>query len=150
MAIEKERKFLLEVGFYPKDLIFHVREIEQFYLFIGKNDQLRIRVLDNKWAYIAYKYGQSSLERQEFEYEIPLEDARAMMALTKISLNKTRHTAKMGNNIIDIDIYPDGLKIVEIEYKDELNSIPDFCGKEVTGVDEYSNINIALKNAGNA
>jgi len=33
---------------------------------------------------------------------------------------------------------------MEIEYEDELTELPDYCGEEITGMKEYSNIAIAI------
>ena len=49
---------------------------------------------------------------------------------------------------MDIDIYPNGPSVVEIEYKQELVQIPDYCGVEITGNPKYSNINIAKEQSG--
>jgi CYTH domain-containing protein len=46
-----------------------------------------------------------------------------------------------------MDVYKDGRMVVEIEYEDELDELPDYCGEEVTGKREWSNIQMALDNA---
>ena len=47
---------------------------------------------------------------------------------------------------VDIDVYPDGRTSAEIEYEIEIINIPDYCGEEITGNKEWSNLNIAKKN----
>jgi CYTH domain-containing protein len=47
---------------------------------------------------------------------------------------------------VDIDVLDNGKSWVEIEFKKDLKSLPDYCGEEITGNKEYSNIQIALGN----
>ena len=47
---------------------------------------------------------------------------------------------------ITIDDYPNGLRIAEIEYTDELVKIPGWLGEDVTNNKMYSNLEIALLN----
>lgn len=136
--IEKERKFKLD--YLPEwDA---KEEIKQAYLLVEEYKHLRIRIIDDKRAYIAFKIGYSQ-ERLEYEYEIPYFDGLEMYINSELKLEKTRYKTSYENNNVDIDIYPGGLAIVEIEFKKELNNIPDYCGEEVTGIREYSNISIA-------
>ena len=74
-----------------------------------------------------------------------MEDAIELMNSTDITLRKVRYKTLFDGNLVDIDIYENGLSVVEIEYQDQLNNIPDYCGKEITGKKKYSNIRIAKK-----
>ena len=133
---EQERKFKLKE--LPEGL--KGIKIQQGYLFLDVKKHLRVRVIDNEKAYLTYKTFHSSTLRTEYEYEIPLTDAIEMLESTKIKLEKTRYKTEFEGNVVDIDIFSDGTRVVEIEYENELTSIPDYCGEEVTGELKYSNI----------
>jgi CYTH domain-containing protein len=135
MATEKERKFLLR--YMPEGLKGY--EIEQGYLMLSTNRHLRIRLV-NKRAFLCFKIFLSSEYRLEFEYEIRYTDGLLLSNNCMASLRKQRYETEYKGNKVAIDIYPHGLKIVEIEYDSELTDLPDYCGEEVTGIEEYSNI----------
>jgi adenylate cyclase len=141
--IEKERKFLMK--YQPSDL-YHMERIEQGYLMFDGPKHLRVRIIDDMVGFITLKTIVNDTTKIEYEYEIPLDDAKEMMNSTNIKLRKTRYKTHYDGNPVDIDIYPSGLSVVEIEYSTELTNIPDYCGKEITGKKEYSNIKIARKN----
>ena len=61
-------------------------------------------------------------------------------------LEKTRYKTTFEGNKVDIDVYPDGRTSAEIEYEIGIVNIPDYCGEEITGNKEWSNLNIAKKN----
>lgn len=145
---EKEKKFLLiEKEFKTlKHLLLNKKKfdlIKQAYLMLGEKDQLRIRIINNSKAFICYKNCISQGIRDEFEYEIPLKDAKEMYKFATIKLQKKRFSFKLGKYHIDVDYYPSGKKIVEVEYTGSFKYIPPFCGKEISGVKEYNNIWIA-------
>ncbi len=140
--IEKERKFiLLEM---PKTDISI--ELKQAYLMFEGMKHLRVRIINNEKAYIAFKDIKTPCIKIEYEYEIPLKDAIEMFNSSCYRVEKIRHKTMFDGNCVDIDVYPNGLSVVEIEYETELVSIPNYCGEEVTGISEYSNIGIAIKN----
>lgn len=143
MAKEQERKFKLK--YLP--VCETKYNIEQGYLFIEDKNYLRVRIIDNKHCYLAYKTIVSKNVKNEYEYEIPLKDALELMESTNIKLNKTRYVTKDDyGNQVDIDIFENGLETMEIEYENELLELPYYCGEEITGNKEYSNIYIALQN----
>ena len=149
--IESERKFKLK--FLPSGL--ESVEIKQAYLMLGEGKQLRVRITQSATdikSYICYKanVGGSLTDKHEYEYQIPNEDALELYNSTNIRLFKTRYKTKYQACQVDIDIYPNGLQVVEIETPAgvELTHLPDYCGDELTGLREYSNIKLALLNAG--
>lgn len=147
--IERERKFLLNPD-WEKDVSEAPRvTIQQGYLMLEENNQLRVRIITgregDKRGYLCFKRCNTAIERLEFEYQIPVVDAYALMQLAKIKLIKERISVKTDKYTIDVDFYPDGLVVVEVEFAEGVEYIPDICGKEITGVKEYSNIEIAKK-----
>jgi adenylate cyclase len=142
---ELERKFILK--YLPEGL--EPVSIQQGYLMFEGKKHLRCRIVGDK-GFITFKRVISKFEKDEFEYEIPLRDAEELMASTDIKLDKVRYKTEYDGNQVDIDFYPSsGIYIAEIEYEEELKSIPDYCGEEVTGKSQFSNIRMAKENAKN-
>jgi CYTH domain-containing protein len=139
--IEQERKFLL-LSMPKTDSTI---KIKQGYLMFDDNKHLRVRIIDDRKAYLTFKTIHTSKVRTEYEYEIPLSDAIQMLNNCNCRLEKIRHKTSFEGSIVDIDIYPNGLSVVEIEYENELDKLPDYCGQEITGMPEYSNVNIAYQ-----
>jgi adenylate cyclase len=147
--IEKERKFLLEAGKLKLKDAYKIRNIKQGYLMLADNQQLRIRITDDCKAEICYKEHYSKTERHEFEFRIDYFEGVKMYDLAKYKLEKVRYSFKPQDGLkiyCDVDVYPFGLQVVEIEYADQIKDedIPTFCGREITGEKEFSNIEIAI------
>jgi CYTH domain-containing protein len=145
MAKEKERKFKLK--YMPGDGLLKSVNIKQGYLMFEGKKHLRVRIFDDTHGFICFKTIVNDQEKNEYEYSIPLEDAMELYNSTNIKLEKNRIPTQddYGNNV-DIDIYPDGLQVVEIEFDEFPHVLPDYFGEEVTGQKEYSNIYIAKQN----
>jgi CYTH domain-containing protein len=143
--IEKERKFKLQ---YPVYNGMKGVRIKQGYLIIKGKKHLRVRIIEDKkvTATLTYKSKIDDVTKIEYEYEIPLSDAIEMYESTDIKLEKTRYKTKFDGNQVDIDVLDNGKSWVEIEFKKDLKNLPDYCGEEITGNKEYSNIQIALGN----
>lgn len=147
MATETERKFLVKGEFRH----FAVKEIKitQAYLSIDPAKTIRIRTADDK-AFITIKNRPvgKSISRGEWEFQIPLSDAKEMMSLCLPGkIVKTRYHIPSGKHIYEVDVFHDkneGLVIAEIELtsEDELFEKPDWLGDEVTGRAEYYNANL--------
>jgi len=145
--IEKERKFILK--YMPENVCKTSSTIKQGYLMIDENQHLRIRIVNDHTAYICYKTGIGMI-RNEYEYEIPIADGFELYESAEYKIEKNRHHIYDTNGkecmILDIDEYKDGKAVVEIEFENELTYIPDYCGDEVTGIKEWSNIWLATNN----
>lgn len=136
MAKEIERKFLVN-KFVP----FVGINIKQGYL--SFDPEIRIRIKDDKKSLITIK-SNDLLERNEFEYEIPVEDAKQLLSTCDNVINKTRYNSGRW----EIDEFHDSLKglwIAEIELKfpGEQVTIPDWVREEVTFDKRYYNKNLA-------
>jgi len=146
MPIERERKFILKyMPELPADAV--QQELKQAYLMIAADRQLRVRLINDEKAVLCYKQKVNTTDRNEFEYDIPYAEGLELYDLAKLKLPKKRYSWSEGGLHFDIDIYPEeiGFNIVEIEYTDELTSIPDFCGRDVSEETGYSNVAIAMK-----
>jgi len=147
MAIETERKFLVKGEF--RDLASGKEEIVQTYLAIDQHKTVRLRIIDEK-AFITIKSRPkaNSISRNEWEYEIPAEDAREMMAISLPGkIVKTRYLVPAGKHTFEVDVFHDkneGLVIAEIELQMEDDEFekPRWLGEEVTGQPQYYNANL--------
>lgn len=88
--------------------------------------------------------------RSEFECEIPYQEGLFMYQKCENTLEKIRRSVDIGNEHYDVDTYPNGLVVVEIEYKTIEESLirpsPAWVGKEVSSVKKFSNIMISKQN----
>lgn len=143
--IEIERKFLVNSMAF-KEVAFSKKRIQQGYLSSVPERTVRIRIKENK-AYITVKgsSNESGLSRFEWENEIPVNEATALLKLCeKGIIDKTRFEIKVNNHVFEVDeFYGDneGLIIAEIELKDENETFekPEWLGKEVTNDNRYYN-----------
>ena len=148
MPKEIERKFLVS-GKGWRERADRGKAIRQAYLALTDTISLRVRTISNDKAYLTIKSAQSDTTRSEFEYSIPLKDARALMKLrTGRLIEKRRHVVKAGKARFEVDVFKgnhSGLVIAEIELSTRLARFerPEWLGKEVTGEKRYYNANLA-------
>ncbi|MDE6578580.1 MAG: CYTH domain-containing protein [Muribaculaceae bacterium] len=121
--------------------------ISQGYLDKTPEHTIRVRIMNNK-GFLTIKGKNKGATRMEFEYEIPLEDAKAMMELCqKGIIEKIRYCVPFEGYIWEIDEFKgsrEGLVIAEIELPaaDTVYGLPPFVGKNVTGDPKYYNSNL--------
>ena len=149
MGKEIERKFLLAEGTsIPIPAKFSKFKIKQAYIHAEKGKQVRVRITTQK-AVIGVKFT-DDLVRDEFEYEIPMKDAKVMYEKSPWKVEKNRLSFQRGKEHYDVDSFPNGIQFVEVEFKSvkdmEAWVKPSWLGEEITGVSKYSNINLAKKN----
>ena len=142
--LEIERKFLVEGPF--KDKAYNRSHIEQGYIACANGRTVRVRIRDDK-GYLTIKgpSDQAGLARFEFEKEITLAEAQALMTICLPGrIIKDRYLIHNGPHTIEVDEFAgenQGLVLAEIElhYEDEPYIRPEFLGKEVTGDHRYYN-----------
>ena len=145
---EKERKFKLK--YLPTQYIVNEQKIHQGYLMFDGAKHLRVRLIEDKFgiaSYLTLKTIKSDSEKEEYEFSINPGVAKELLDSTEEKLTKTRYKSVFQGNTVDIDCFEDGTSWVEIEYEEELNDVPEYCGEEITGIKEFSNIYIAKQNA---
>ncbi|MDE5800910.1 MAG: CYTH domain-containing protein [Paramuribaculum sp.] len=144
MALEIERKFLVVDDSY-KSLAQSKTDIIQGYLSTDPDRTVRIRICGQR-AYLTIKSRNHGSVRGEWEYPIPLTDARELLHLAKNCLSKTRYMVGRWE-IDEFHERHEGLVLAEIELKDpdELFVIPAFIGREVTDDPQYYNSVIASR-----
>ena len=156
MGIEIERKFLpVDDGW--RAAAHKVMPMAQGYL----NDlamvdsgamQTSVRVrIEGESAFLNIKSREAGPSRQEFEYEIPLADARALLALcVGGKIDKHRHYVQCAGHLWEIDEFHGdnaGLVVAEIELGsvDECFARPDWLGVEATHAQRYYNLALASR-----
>ena len=148
MAIEIERKFLLRDESWRASVSRSTR-LRQGYLTSEKHCSVRVRTsADAAWLNI--KSITIGVERQEFEYPIPLSDADTLLDTLsqKPLIEKTRYYVEVGHHTWEIDVFAGdnlGLVVAEIELNaaDEAFEKPAWVGEEVTEEVRYYNTQLA-------
>lgn len=147
MAIEIERKFLVE-GNSWRDDVERSQRLDQGYI-RSEDATVRVRTVDDA-GYITLKGKTTNISRSEFEYEVPYEDAVAMLDeyCGDRRLSKTRHILTVGDHewvIDEFDGRHDGLLLAEIELtaEDEEFVRPDWAHLEVSDDPRFYNSNLS-------
>lgn len=154
MGIEIERKFLV-VGDGWRGAAHEVVPMAQGYINdMGAMDRgeqkasVRVRIQGDA-AFLNLKSRELGHTRQEFDYPIPVADARALLALCVGGLvDKRRHLVRHGGHVWEVDEFLGGnagLVVAEIELDsaDEAFEKPDWAGAEVTDEARYYNLALA-------
>ena len=146
MAIEIEKKFLvsgedLKEGSSSK--IYY-----QGYLCSGSGQTVRVRIAGDQ-AFLTIKGKHTNISRLEFEYSIPLEDARILLdeVCEQPIIHKRRFLKKHEGFTWEIDEFygeNQGLVLAEIELEseDQEFSRPDWLGEEVSHDGRYYNASL--------
>jgi len=150
MAIERERKFLVNRPLWETIDKGKSSLVRQAYLATDTDKTVRVRVMDDI-GFLCVKGLREGISRLEFEYTIPLEDAEQMITqLTKTEITKLRYKVKDGDFTWEVDEFlgdNTGLIIAEIELDSENQPYdkPAWLGNEVTFDDRYSNSSLVTK-----
>ena len=156
MGIEIERKFLV-TGDGWRGAAHKVVPMAQGYL----NDlatvdsgamrtSVRVRIAGDA-AFLNLKSRELGHTRQEFDYPIPVDDARALLALSVGGLvDKRRHHVEFEGHLWEVDEFLGdnaGLVVAEIELDaaDEAFTKPGWIGAEVTDEARYYNLALASR-----
>lgn len=142
---EIERKFLLASQDFKNEASSKVR-IVQGYLNSDPERTVRVRIKGEKaFLTIKGKSNESGLSRFEWEKEIPVNEAEALLKLCEPGvIEKIRYEIRAGKHIFEVDEFfgeNEGLFLAEVELnsEDEKFERPDWIGAEVTGSKEYYN-----------
>jgi len=142
MGIEIERKFLVRdqswkigaTGLYYR----------QGYLSRATGRTIRVRIAGDK-CYLTVKGKAQGYSRAEFEYEVPVDDARQLLGLCEGGIvEKYRHRVPFGGLVWELDEFLGdnaGLVVAEIELpaEDTVFPLPPWVGPEVTADPRYAN-----------
>jgi len=146
MAIEIERKFLVKNNQYKTSADSAL--FRQGYLSIKTERTVRVRSYNGK-GFLTIKGKTKSFSREEYEYDIPVQDAERMLdnlciqpIIEKVRYFITYEGCKwvvdefLGENI--------GLVVAEIELESEQQTFekPEWIGNDVTSDSRYFNSNL--------
>lgn len=154
MGIEIERKFLV-TGDGWRGAAERIQPMAQGYL----NDfaaveagaqkaSVRVRI-EGERAFLNIKSREAGHTRQEFDYPVPLEDARQLLALCVGGrIEKRRHYVRHAGHLWEVDEFLGenaGLVVAEIELESagEAFAAPAWLGAEVTDLVRYYNLALA-------
>ncbi|HNE88363.1 MAG TPA: CYTH domain-containing protein [Actinomycetota bacterium] len=148
MGVEIERKFLV-VGDDWRSAVSSSTRTVQGYLASTPEVTVRVRVRGER-AYLTIKGRSSGISRSEYEFDIPVADAEAM--LTDLAqgpvIEKTRHLLEVDGHTWELDVFAganEGLVMAEIELgsADEQFTVPSWAGRDVSDDARYYNVNLA-------
>ncbi|MDG1481749.1 MAG: CYTH domain-containing protein [Myxococcota bacterium] len=148
MGTEIERKFLIASDDWRR--AGEGERFQQGYLSVEPERTVRVRLAGER-AQLTIKGRTVGATRPEFEYDIPVEDARQLLSLCIPPLiEKTRYRLSSGGHLWEIDEFHGvnaGLVVaeVELESEDEEVVLPDWVGAEVTEQPAYYNANLTQR-----
>lgn len=159
MGIEIERKFLVTNSTFldHADCVVRVRRLQQGYP-KATGCTLRFQHVTHIWpskepeGRITVKSARPKLQRAEFEYSIPANDAAAMLKrfCAESRVWKLRADIRHDDSIWEVDVYEGefaGLMIAELELDEqsetEIIAVPDWAGVELTYKPAYYNQRLA-------
>lgn len=152
MAEEIERKFLV-ISDSWKQGVTSSKLLRQGYLSSNAKATVRVRTRDDNEAVVTIKGAARGMSRAEYEYEVPIADAREMLVMAEPHvLQKRRHIVPFGGLTWEIDVFEGrhaGLVIaeVELEHEGQHVDLPDWVGTEVTDDDRYFNASLSRADA---
>jgi CYTH domain-containing protein len=149
MALEIERRFLVH-GDQWREAIRWQAQLQQGYLVSGPEGfTVRVRTAKQEaWLTLKTAGSANGLVRQEFEYPIPLEDARSLLDLAPSQLSKWRYGLNWPGGDWVLDVFEGSnapLVVAEVELQDPEQAvpIPPCCVMELTGRPSLSNAALA-------
>lgn len=156
MGIEIERKFLVTSDAW-REAAHQVVPMAQGYLndlamVEGGAQKASVRVrIEGDQAYLNLKSRERGHTRQEFNYPLPVADARALLVLCVGGLiDKRRHYVNHEGHLWEVDEFLGenaGLVVAEIEldHADEAFAQPAWAGRQVTDSLRYYNLALASR-----
>jgi CYTH domain-containing protein len=145
MAQEIERKFLVHREKLPNPLPVGEQFVQAY---LSTRPTVRVRIIDGARAVMTVK-GRGLSNREEIEFPVPLEDARALVKLSPYNvIEKTRYRIPFKGLTWEVDEYHGALAgfwsaEVELQSIKQQVELPPFVDKEVTGNGRYQNSALA-------
>jgi adenylate cyclase len=148
VGIEVERKFLVGGESWREGVTSSTR-IVQGYLAQTETATVRVRVR-GEHGFLTIKGASVGIARSEFEYEIPVDDALAMLAELAQGpiIDKVRHLVPVGAHVWEVDVFaganaPLVMAEVELATADEQYVRPRWAVTEVSDDPRYFNVNLS-------
>jgi adenylate cyclase len=126
-------------------------DIVQGYIHNSPEKVVRVRTTEvsgkHRWGFITIKGSTEGMSRDEYEYDIPFDEASEMLNnLCNQVLRKVRFTIDHEGLLWEIDVFKDGIDLViaevELDSEDQDVPLPDWVSEEVTYDPKYFNSNI--------
>lgn len=149
MGKEIERKFLVNHALWHQTVKPVGQLFRQGYLSLDPHKTIRVRITPEK-AFLTIKGLTTGATRLEYEYEIPREDAQALLDnFSSAELSKIRYTLDFDHKTWEVDEFlgeNSGLIVAEIELnsEEETFTLPPWIADEVTDQEKYYNANLTL------
>ena len=148
MAYEIEKKFLVRDLSFLQNL--QGTKIAQGYLSVPPERTVRVRIYGNK-GYLCIKTPSVQGIRNEFEYEIPLQDAQFMLdhIVMDYPIEKTRYCITYESFLWEVDVFTgmnQGLCTAEIELPTAQTHFtkPAWVGDDITDQIAYLNSQLSI------
>jgi adenylate cyclase len=145
MATEFEHK-LVVTGTGWRAAVLTSSSLRQSYLCARPGLTIRVRVVDERAAFLTVKGKQAGIGRPEYEYEIPVADAAEMLGLAQdgYPISKIRHELGEPWSGWVVDEFSGenaGLVVAELEVpaEDTAWEVPEWAGENVTDDPRYTN-----------
>ena len=148
MGKEIERRFLVKNDEWRSKIISK-EELSQAYLSASSDGWItRVRIIDNKKAYLTLKSSLNGFTNYEFEYQIPIHDALELLKLSKDKITKTRYQVKTNKKDWVVDLFHGSnsalnIAVIELNSDSEEIEVPSWCDQEITGMKSLSNASLA-------
>ncbi len=149
MAKEIERKFLVASSDWRASARPGSRLV-QFYVVAEEDRSVRVRIRDGQRAKLTMKFGTQAKIRDEFEFDIPLDQAEELRGFARGTvIEKTRSIVHHAGYDFEVDEFAGGLAgllIAELETPDDVADadLPTWLGREITGEPGFYNASLAL------
>lgn len=149
MGIEIERKYLV-AGDGWRAQASQATHFSQGYLSRDPARTVRVRMAGPR-AFLTIKGATTGATRAEFEYAVPVDDARQLLAMSDGPVvEKVRHLCVVDGMTWEVDEFLGtnaGLVLAEIELtsEDQAFTRPAWLGEDVTGDARYVNANLAVR-----
>ena len=148
---EIERKFLVKSDRFKNEAQTKYRIVQGF-LNTHAERTVRVRIKgDEAFLTIKGKSNEAGTIRMEWEKEIAVKDAEALLAICEEGqIDKIRYEIGLGNHTFEVDEFfgnNKGLIVAEVELAAENEAFekPNWLGEEVTGDVKYYNSQLSKK-----
>lgn len=145
MATEIERKFLVINDSWRNNVTDDIHYL-QGYFTTNESCSIRVRIGGGK-ADLNIKSATLGITRSEYDYPIPVQDAREMLDTLCIKplIEKTRYHVRHHDRLWEIDVFAGdnaGLVVAEVELEsaDAVITLPDWIGEDVSHDPRYYNV----------
>ncbi|HET7300032.1 MAG TPA: CYTH domain-containing protein [Oleiagrimonas sp.] len=153
MGVEIERKFLVTDDSWRREATNRTHMVQGYLVDASAlqkglaRSSVRVRVAGER-AWLNIKSAELGIERQEFEYPLPHDDAQSMLhTLCDGCVEKFRYRVPVQGHTFEIDEFlgdNEGLVVAELELPatDAPFPHPSWLGREVSHMPRYYNVNL--------